>query len=263
MIPHAEPGPRVSTRVRASLVLLIVLSCGSSLSLASRESVAAEPVAPLGTEPLRVSGAANFTFQLTEGTYYLGMASDGMGITLEANLTQGAQTVAEKQVLYWGARRLGLLAGEFQLALSGHGSVIIASDAQQPGSYQFAGFSLASFFLLPQQRTLDIAVLAQGGPTAKVDVLDGLMSSVLSSPPSGESLIVTLPVARDGFAYVVVSASAAVVEGTLRWQSYAPSSPSTSAFAWVVPLAVIAVTAAVAILLRRNRRTRSRRRASR
>jgi hypothetical protein len=244
--------------------LLVVLSSWSLLP-SEEKSVAAQSAAPLGTEPLRVSGFANYTFGLAEGTYYLGMASEQRGIIVEARLTQGSQTIAEKQVVYWGARHLGLLSGEYHLALRGQGTAIIASDAQRPGRYQFAGLATVSLFLLPPARTLDIAVLA-GGPSVSIDVLDGLMTSVVKGTLPQESLKITLPEARDEFAYVVISAPATVVEGTFTWRSFNPGGQSSSMLDWAILLTGLAAVTAIVLLHRRHRlrsRLRNRRRTAR
>jgi hypothetical protein len=214
------------------------------------------PSAPLGTQPIHVDGFANYTFELAEGTYYLGMAAETMGRAVEASLTNETQIVATKEVSYEGARRLGLLAGVYHLALRGRGTVVIALDAQSPGSYRFAGLSTTSFFLIPQGNVVNLAVITDANPTARLAVYDALMHLVVDTTVSAatNSLRVTLPAGADDFTYTVVTAPGSVIQGSLTWQSTLPPPPGPPPTVWLIPVVILSLLAIIAYRRRLRRR---------
>lgn len=251
----AEPMERGAHRGRpvsrfSALAAALVVAAALAPALAS--APASAPTIPAyGSGIVSVSGSTDANFSLADGgTYYLGLATDDASSFVDAQVLYNGTLAAALNESGSGATLVSLAAGNYTLALRGHGRAAVAWDFTDGSVQNFPDNRSVLAFLRPASPRLDIVVSMGNAQEIHLRVFDDRLLPVADTNVTASgSVAVDLPSGRSSAAYIEASVVTGAPVGVfgLAWSSPVPATPGPdlasqilAAVLWIaVPVAIV------------------------
>ncbi len=193
------------------------------------------------------------------GTYYLSVATDSGAAFVNATLTYNGTLMAEQNTSSRSSTFASLPAGDYSLALAGHGRAALGWDFTNGAVQDFPDNASLVAFLAPSGPKVVVYVSRGNAQTLALSVYsDNLLPVANATVSSDGPVTFILPASSSSVAYLVARVTAGAPNGIygLSWTSGPVNSPLDFTtwplfLVWIV--VPVAVTLVVFVVLQRRR----------